>query len=241
MGGQYKLNAFYKRSSQLSKDIYKLPLDIKVFIFKMAMDTHMKEWRTKHRDTIRSWYGLKTRHRPFSCLDLIKGWGIQAPKNKFFPYIHDLETGHLRGSIPDEYKIKLCSDDNVSPMEDGMLLMRKIDTLYISNDTSSDPQYSELLHDREMEPYYECEKSKYRRLFWIHKKCRCLTCDLIRLKSLPEYGLNYRDHWGRRIDAVRNKYCHIDYLGNGQWKTYTESQIYPSVKEQKLLKQCKNV
>ena len=221
MGKQYELNAFYKRSSQLSKYIYTLPLDIKVYIFKMAMDTHMEEWRRKHRDTIRSWYGLKTRHKPFSCLDLIKGWGIQAPKNKFFPYIHDLETGHLRGSIPDEYKIKLCSDDNVSPMGDRVMLLRKIDILYISNDTSSDPQYSELLHDREMEPT-RWEKSKYRRLFWIHKKCRCLTCDLIRLKSLPEYGLNCRDHWGRRLDAVRNKYCHIDYLGNGQWKTYTE-------------------
>ena len=239
MEKQYELNVFCKRSSQLSKYIYDLPLDIKIIIFKMAIDTRMKEWRSDHRATIRSWYGIRTRHKPFSCLDVIKGWGIQAPKNKFFPYIHDLETGHLRGSIPDEYKIKLCSDDNVIGRGGSQYVQdSKTDSLYITNDTSSDPQYSELLHDREMEPY-EWEKSKYRRIFWVHKKCRCLTCDLIRLKS---EGIRYcgRDHLERQ-ENVKNRYCHIDYLGNGQWKTYTESQVYPSVKEQKLLKQCKNV
>ena len=215
---QYKPNVFSKKSSQLSKDIYMLPLDIKLIIFKMAMDTHMEEWLKKHRQTSRSWYGLKTRYKPFSWLDLIKGWGIQAPKNKFFPHVHDHYWDNFKGSIPDKYKIKLCRRDNVIKEKNirhavsGLQLKQnsKIDILSISA-----PGYNIFSPF----PHHRLSGSNSGR-YWVHKKCRCLTCDLIRLYSIKGHNMGYYSY-----KDMKQKYARIDYLSDGRWETKTISQV----------------
>ena len=242
----YELNVYHKRSAQLSEVIYMLPLDIKFIIFKMAIDTHMKEWEKKHRLTVRSWYGLKTRYKPFSWLDLIKGWGIQAPKNKYFPYIHanvpgawggDIATylppGDQRGNIPDEYKIKLCDRDNVIKDMNGTktLLNSKTDIFHCRR-MSGTLKFAALYYAGVFLRHVRGEEPRY----WVHKKCRCLTCDLIRLHSIKAHKMSYHSY----KEEIKQKYSRIEYINDGQWKTYTESQVNPTTKEKLLLNKCKN-
>ena len=231
---QYELNVYHKRSSQLSRDIYMLPLDIKLIIFGLAMNSNMIKWLKTHKASTRAWYGIKTRYKPFSWLDLIKGWGSQAPKNKFFPYVHDPETGDFRGSIPDEYKIKLCSDKNVIIEEDGRrYLNNKVSTMYLRRIV--DPVRAALYFSPVWEQDH-AQKIKRRQTakdnyYWFHKRCHCLTCDLIRVYSVDS---------GHRClgagDKIKDKYRHIDYMGNGQWNSHTKAPETLTNKGKKMLR-----
>jgi len=267
---QYELNVFYKRCEQLSRNIYTLPKDIKLRIFRMAIDAHMIEWYKAHKITSRSWNGVTTRYingvlNPYSWLDVINGWGVQAPKNRFFPYMYHHTPGRwgevrfgviennpslLRGSIPYKYqidrefsilKIKPCYPNNVIKITiDGnkMLDGKKIDILYLY---PSDMTNFNRVVDSGPDMLREiCEISergvkgiKYGH--WVHKKCRCLTCDLIRLYSHSQHGglVNVESY---KMN-IKNKYTRIDHLyaGDSQWKTHTESYVDFTRKDKRLL------
>ena len=232
---QYELNAFRKRSSQLSKNIYKLPMDIKLIIFKLAMYNFMEKWRIIHRNNMKSWSRPRYMQgilRPFSCLDLIQGWGPQAPKNNHF--LHSIMNNSiLRGNIPYQYKIKLCSRQNV--IIEGRLNSLITHRFYL---------------DRKCEKVarvYHQERIYLRGIagggHWVHRKCRCLTCDLIRL-----YGsrINTENHYTfgiARLDREskhnKQKYNNIDYIDDGVWKTYTDTEVNIPSKEKKLLRKYK--
>jgi hypothetical protein len=175
----YEQKVFQKRSCQLSKDIYHLPLDVKLIIFKMAIDTHMEQWRKDHRSKMKSWSGLKTRHKPFSCLDLIKGWGIQAPIHKYFPYV-PLDTEVFRGSIPDDYKVRLCKRERV--ITNGCLNTHS--DIFLILDP---PRYL-------YQNVYGRHVSNRPHSWWVGNTCRCLNCDLIRLAHTQEAGLSSTKH-----------------------------------------------
>ena len=231
---QYELNVYHKRSAQLSRDIYMLPLDIKLIIFALAMNSNMIKWLKTHKTSTRAWYGIKTRYKPFSWLDLIKGWGSQAPKNKFFPYVHDPETGDFRGSIPDEYKIKLCSDKNVSFVKDGIhYLNNKVSTMFLRRivDPVRTPLYFSPVWEQDHARQIRSRQTAKDNYYWFHKRCHCLTCDLIRVYSV--------DSGHRRLgagDKIKDKYRHIDYMGNGQWATHTEAHETLTSKGKKMLR-----
>ena len=230
---QYELNVYHKRSAQLSRDIYMLPLDIKLIIFALAMNSNMIKWLKAHKASTRAWYGIKTRYKPFSWLDLIKGWGSQAPKNKFFPYVHDPETGDFRGSIPDEYKIKLCSDKNVIIEEDGRrYLNNKVSTMYLRGGIVPvrSPLYFSPVWEQDHAQKIKRRHTAKDNYYWFHKRCHCLTCDLIRVYSVDS---------GHRClgagDKIKDKYRHIDYMGKGQWIS-KEAPVTLTSKGKKMLR-----
>jgi len=234
---QYELNVYHKRSAKLSHDIYKLPLDLKLIIFGLAMNSHMVKWQKCHKTSTRAWYGIKTRYKPFSWLDLIKGWGSQAPKTKFFPHVPDRDTGDLRGAIPDEYKVKLCSDKNVIVEKDGVRYLNYKVTIVVLR-RGDDP--ARVLAPHNFSPVWEQDHAHEIRSrsvttdnsYWFHDRCRCLTCDLIRVyavdagcESIRNLSVNSRD-----------KYRNIDYMGNGQWKTHKRIPVTLTNKGRKLLR-----
>jgi len=243
---QYELNVFRKRSAKLSRNIYKLPMDIKLIIFKLAMCNFMKRWRIIHRNNMKSWSRPRYIHgvlKPFSCLDLIKGWGPQAPKNNHFPHTI-MNNSILRGSIPIQYKIKLCSRQNVliDARHGGDPRVRPS----IINSLNTHRFYLDRKCEKVARVYYQ--ELIYLRVItggghWVHRKCRCLTCDLIRL-----YGsrINTDKHYTfgvARLDREskhnKQKYNNIDYIDDGVWKTYTDTEINIPTKEKKLLRKCK--
>ena len=213
---QYELNVYHKRSAQLSRDIYMLPLDLKLIIFSLAMNSNMIKWLKTHKTSTRAWYGIKTRYKPFSWLDLIKGWGSQAPKNKFFPYVHDPETGDFRGSIPDEYKIKLCSDKNVIIEEDGRryLTLRVVSIVHLMRTASWTSLYFSPVWEQDHARQIRGRKTSKDNYYWFHKRCHCLTCDLIRVYAVDS---GHRRLGSRQSDGTNDKYTHIDHVGKGQW------------------------
>jgi len=237
---KYELNVFHKRSSQLSKSIYNLPLDIKEIIYKMAIDTYMEKWAQTHKNTMKSWSGLKTRHKPFSCLDLIKGWGIQAPLTKFFQYI-PTNTEDFRGSIPIDYKMIPCGKDRVSNRE-GFLIRQKVDLFKVKN-----------VHEHIMYNIQDRHVENKPDSYWVGKRCRCLTCDLIRLAhhqnkphwfgpesilSSGYWGGTYKDRENISAD-FKKKYDSITYMG-GQWKVHSKTEAL-TPKELKMLKKKKHM
>ena len=233
---QYELNVYHKRSAQLSRDIYMLPLDIKLIIFALAMNSNMIKWLKTHKTSTRAWYGIKTRYKPFSWLDLIKGWGSQAPKNKFFPYVHDPETGDFRGSIPDEYKIKLCSDKNVIDERDGThYLNNKVSTMFLRRIFNPlAPLYFSPVWEQDHARQIRGRKTSKDNSYWFHKRCRCLTCDLIRVYATFDDMVDRSDPRG--LDKIKDKYRHIDYMGNGQWTSHTKASETLTNKGKKMLR-----
>jgi len=234
---QYELNVYHKRSAQLSRDIYMLPLDIKLIIFALAMNSNMIKWQKCHKTSTRAWYGIKTRYKPFSWLDLIKGWGSQAPKNKFFPYVHDPETGDFRGSIPDEYKIKLCSDKNVIIEEDGRryFTLRVVSIVHLRGGIVPvrSPLYFSPVWEQDHARQIRGRKTSKDNSYWFHKRCRCLTCDLIRVYAVDS---GHRRLGSRQSDGTNDKYRHIDYMGKGQWTSHTEAHGTLTNKGKKMLR-----
>ena len=232
---QYELNVYHKRSAQLSRDIYMLPLDIKLIIFALAMNSHMIKWLKTHKVSTRAWYGIKTRYKPFSWLDLIKGWGSQAPKNKFFPYVHDPETGDFRGAIPDEYKIKLCSKKNVIYVgQDGIrYLNNKVSTMYLRGGIVPvrSPLYFSPVWEQDHAQKIKRRHTAKDNYYWFHKRCHCLTCDLIRV-----YAVDSGHHRLGAGDKIKDKYRHIDYMGNGQWTSHTKASETLTNKGKKMLR-----
>ena len=234
---QYELNVYHKRSAQLSRDIYMLPLDIKLIIFALAMNSNMIKWLKTHKTSTRAWYGIKTRYKPFSWLDLIKGWGSQAPKNKFFPYVHDPETGDFRGSIPDEYKIKLCSDKNVIYVGQDRIryLNNKVSTMFLRRivDPVRTPLYFSPVWEQDHARQIRSRQTAKDNYYWFHKRCHCLTCDLIRVYAVDS---GHRRLGSCQSDETNDKYRNIDYMGKGQWNSHTKSPETLTSKGKKLLR-----
>ena len=235
---QYELNVYHKRSAQLSRDIYMLPLDIKLIIFALAMNSNMIKWLKTHKASTRAWYGIKTRYKPFSWLDLIKGWGSQAPKNKFFPYVHDPETGDFRGSIPDEYKIKLCSDKNVIIEEDGRRYLKPEVMSFVSlmrpPPHPTPPLYFSPVWEQDHARQIRGRKTSKDNSYWFHKRCRCLTCDLIRVYATYDDMVDRSDPRG--LHKIKDKYRNIDYVGKGQWTSHTEAHGTLTNKGKRMLR-----
>ena len=123
----YDLQKFRKRSDQLSKRIYDLPLDIKLIIFRIAIDNHMESWKSEHMAKMKSWCGDSSDwHIPYSTLDLIQGWGCQAPVPNYFNVFN---ASTFSGNIPRKFKVLPCNRKKIITEVDGERYLRasKID------------------------------------------------------------------------------------------------------------------
>lgn len=227
----YDLQKFRKRSDQLSKRIYDLPLDIKLIIFRIAIDNHMESWKSEHMAKMKSWCGDSSDwHVAYSTLDLIQGWGCQAPTPNYFNVFN---ASTFSGNIPRKFKVLPCNRKKVITEVDGERYLRasKIDVFstydYETVRGGVQDEILERIRDRRTRST-ELENKRHKR-WWVAKKCRCLTCDLVRLA--------HRQHASKYGPVFNNKYDRITYTGGNQWTARTISQIETlSAKELKSLK-----
>jgi hypothetical protein len=234
----YDLQKFRKRSDQLSKRIYDLPLDIKMIIFRIAIDNHMDVWKSEHVAKMKRWCGDSSDwHIPYSTLDLVQGWGCQAPVPNYFNVFN---ASTFSGNIPRKFKVLPCNRKKVITEVDGerYICLRKADVFstydYETDDTIRGGFQDEILdrirdrRTRSTERHNKRHNKRHKR-WWVAKKCRCLTCDLVRLA--------HRQHASKYGPVFNNKYDRITYTGGSQWTARTVSQIETlSAKELKSLK-----
>ena len=218
----YDLQKFRKRSDQLSKRIYDLPLDIKLIIFRIAIDNHMESWKSEHMAKMKSWCGDSSDwHIPYSTLDLIQGWGCQAPVPNYFNVFN---ASTFSGNIPRKYTVRPCNRKRIIFEEDGKsyICLKKADVFWTSG---CQDEIFDKIRDRRT----RSERHKRHKRWWVAKKCRCLTCDLVRLA--------HRQEASKYGPVFNNKYDRITYTGGSQWTARTISQIETfSAKELKSLK-----
>jgi len=233
----YEIKMFRKRANQLSNYIYELPLDIKKIIFRMAIENHMDIWKKEHVNNMMSWFDDPSKwHIPFSTLDLIRCHGIQAPSPNYFNYVPENTYG-FRVEIKLKYKSTLCKPKKIIyENKDGYryLIGKKTDIFKI----------------KKYIPYDIMLKIRGRKTmgdeghYWVEKKCRCLTCDLVRLAHYQDrrHLSGPKDRFGTTatLETIskdfNKKYERTTYI-RGQWKTRTESEgkaLTP--KELKMLK-----
>ena len=228
----YELNVYQKRCSQLSQDIYALPLHIKLIIFRMAILSHMDEWMSKHKEKMyHQFYDTRNWHKTFSCLDLIQAFGEQRPEPNFFEDQYTQRRRHHDEllNIPMKYRPLLCRRSRVlkDDGKGGKIFDRRKITIY-----NLSGQYIPYNIQYRIRPRRLSGKPHY---YWVEKKCRCITCDLIRLqnKDWAYVTSDTREKEKQDID----RYNRIEYIGGGQWKTFTESEEKPlSTKQLKAMK-----
>ena len=220
--------------SRVLRALYGLPLDIKLYIFQMVIRDHMKEWEIDHRN----------RSTPI-LRDLTASifWDLYAPDRDSY--------------IPDKTRVcDLVTDDKVTKYE--------IDTVtywphgemarWVPSDHDPDFRYIyREIEDRANQHMHtdsptiprdkrmECNSPK---VYWAANKCRCLTCDLVRLahrqsveiqyawlelhRAKHEYYQSevYGSDWYRSFLDKNKTYESITYeTGDKQWKTMTASQV----------------
>ena len=174
--------------SQVLRELYTLPLDIKIKIFQMVIKEHMKEWKYEHSNSY--------------CIPLndIKWMGDISENKGAYPWDSQrpFYLDYFKGLNGRFGSIKLKKN---RPCE----LIK--DTSYEINNNI----YEEI----------EPRRLHYSDLFMVSHKCRCFTCDLVRVA----YRLD--NLFERSLDQVINKkYARITYYtGYEQWKTMTVSQV----------------
>ena len=232
----YDIHKFRKRSDQISKRIYDLPLDIKLIIFRIAIDNHMEAWKSEHVSKMKSWCGDSSDwHVAYSTLDLIQGWGCQAPVPNYFNVFN---ASTFSGNIPRKFKVLPCNRKKVITEVDGerYICLKKADVFstyeYETVRGGFQDEILERIRDRRTRSN-ERHNKRHKR-WWVAKKCRCLTCDLVRLA--------HRQHASKYGPVFNNKYDRITYTGGNQWTARTISQMEPfSAKELKALKKNKTL
>ena len=222
---------YKKRNSRLSGYIYDLPLPIKRDIYRIAIQSNMARWKRNHvKKTSSKFDNLMNWHLPYGCLDIIRGLGIQHSEPNYFD--SDIVGGWVfqpqpvRNKIPTKFKTTLCRKDRVVKQWGRGTLdtMNKVDIF--------DFEYGGCTYV----PYSARDHIERRRLknhphkYWVHKRCRCLTCDSIRLV----YTNQCRDMiWeGYKNDTPKerksmnaNTYKNIDMGRGGQWYVRVNKEI----------------
>ena len=175
--------------SQVLRELYTLPLDIKIKIFQMAIKEHMKEWEYKHYNGY------------YIPLNDIKWMGDVSGNKDTYPWNDQKRQFYL------DYFEGLNG-------RFGSIKLKKNKPCELIKDTSY--EVNNNIYE-EIEP----RRLHYSDLFMVSHKCRCFTCDLVRVA----YRLD--NLFERSLDQVINKkYARITYYtGDEQWKTMTVSQV----------------
>tara|TARA_B100001287_G_C22677204_1_gene528343 strand:- start:1625 stop:2350 length:726 start_codon:yes stop_codon:yes gene_type:complete len=196
-----------KQNSIINR-LYELPLDIKIKIFQMAVLEHMYTWCDNFH--IKHMIYLEEFFSNIWWLNQEKYLGFSNTRIPLLSFDHDNQI--IRQFH--EQNNELWKVIDFTYLKDKRLCVKNVDikgqpniqSIYIDpNIIESNTQITNDLRVREW--------SNIPSKFWIHKKCRCSTCDKIRI-------LGYSD----LPDKDKRKYARIKMINSNQWKTKTVTQ-----------------
>ena len=200
--------------------LYILPLDVKNKIYKTCIDSHMVEWMKGHVKT------LKPTISYFKKVDYprITEWRIQGliPTPALLPgFLGRIEfawseTEYKEGEINPFLNSKVtrpCHNKYIKA-GGGYLKDNKIDQYVLRKDII-ETTYPGVLEQISRREFYNSGGN-----YWVGKKCRCLTCDIIRLMY---YKACKEDCY---VDSdITQRYCRTSYdPSEKKWTTETKNQ-----------------
>jgi len=196
----------------IKEKIYWLPLDIKIAIFKMCIDNHMKEWAKEHAGK------LKLTNNFVKSVDypMLEGdYAIHPRPNGRNGFLRQLEIfGYDSTQIQPWLKSNICRPCHASNVNKGdFLVSSKIEEYMLDKDKV----YEDVLDQIDYREYSNLDNK-----FWVGKNCRCLVCDLIRLQYREQ---NIKLTTLPMTDRLHKTYAGIVYHpGKKQWKPLTVRQ-----------------
>ena len=196
----------------IKKYLYWLPLDIKIAIFKICMDNHMKEWAKEHAGK------LKLTNDFVKSVDypMLEGdYAINPRPNGRNGFLRQLEIfGYDSTQIQPWLNTKVCRPCHASNVNKGDFLVSSKIEEYILD---KDKVYDDVLAQIEYREYSNIDNK-----FWVGKNCRCLVCDLIRLQYREQ---NIKSTALPMTDRLHKTYAGIVYHpGKKQWNPLTVRQ-----------------
>ena len=202
-----------KTKIELIKDkLYWLPLDIKIAIFRMCIDNHMKEWAKEHAGK------LKLTNDFVKSVDYPKlegDYAIHPRPNGRNGFLRKLEIfGYDSTQIQPWLNTKVCRPCHASNVNKGDFLVSSKIEEYILD---KDKVYDDVLAQIDYREYSNLDNK-----FWVGKNCRCLVCDLIRLQYREQ---NIKLTTLPMTDRLHKTYAGIVYHpGKKQWNPLTVRQ-----------------
>ena len=180
--------------TQVMRALYGLPIDIKIKIFQIAIKANMQEWKLEHSNNY------------FSSIHNIQWMGKLCMINTSSEELYAATYAHRNRSIYTNYFQGVFTMKNKQPC-DYYENINDVTTYEIENNV-----YDEINIRGNLDKPNQ---------YWAANKCRCLTCDLVRLA----YRLD--NLWEKSLcPTINKKYARINYTsGNKQWKTMTVSQM----------------
>ena len=197
-------------------NLYMLPLDVKNKIYKTCIDSHMVEWMKGHVKT------LKPTISYFKKVDYarITEWRIQGliPPASLPGFLGRIELGEYKEGEINPYlnsKVARPCHNKYIRGRGGYLKDNKIDQYVLRKDII-ETTYPGVLEQISRREFYNSGGN-----YWVGKKCRCLTCDIIRLMYYKGCSED------RYVDSdITQRYCRTSYDPfEKKWTTETKSQL----------------
>lgn len=149
------------RKNKIIKNLYTLPLDIKIKIFQMIIVNHMNEWYVKHIYSV---------HNSLLFIDDIDGFNF---------YGHMRHTKKYRQINPDSRWLFYNRNENGILIYDKKTICEKK-----IKESSQNGIKSVFIGDNINEHIDYRQWSNWLNHYWYHEKCRCKTCDLVRITGV---------------------------------------------------------
>ena len=202
-----KLKDIKDKNKQITiiNKLYALPLDIKIKIFQMAVLEHMYSWCDNYH--IKHMIYLDEFFSKIWWLNQGKYLGFEITRIPLLSFDHEKQIIH---QYHEQYN-ELWKVIDITYLKDKRLCIKNVDikgqpniqSIYIDPDIIE--SNTQIINDVRVR-----EWSNISSKFWVHKKCRCSTCDKIRILG-----------YNKLVDKDKRKYARIN---SNQWKTKTVSQ-----------------
>lgn len=186
------------KEKKIIENLYTLPLDIKIKIFQMIIMSNMNDWNINHM------YCLRNSLLFIEDRDGFSVYGDNRYTKKYRYLNAESRWLYLNRDVPMYDKKTLCQKKVKEYYQDG------IKSVFISNNMN------ELIDYRQW--------SNWSNQYWYHEKCRCKTCDLVRIT-----GINYLS------EKEQKRFSNIEWEPwSDQWKPKSNLQLrYEKHKEKK--------
>jgi len=235
---QVKSSHKSRNQQQVLDNLYNLPLNIKIKIYGMCIETHMEEWEQDSREKMESSFTLieSAEYWP-ECYNqreierMNHGWDywgdVEGFRTGYF-YKQELQIrcfwhDDVIKSPWHQHKVLIpCHEMNLSICNDGNIDEDKVEDFYIDTEKITDEIYCQIRNrewiDRD-------------NLFWAAKKCRCLQCDIIRLQYHKQNPQSRAFH-----GKINQTYCRTEYdPREKKWTTETKQQVLRKKRKKKIL------
>lgn len=225
-GGKKKLKLHQAKSIHNKEELYLklvlknlgfLPEDIQRVIYKICLNTNMKEWKKEHTKK------LKLTNDLFKEIDFpaIEGhyddsWRIRKGLIGYLEY-YGYDTEDRSNKWNNIKIIRPCHSKYILWGDSNSLKNDKIELYHLS-----ESKFKPGLNDLIMSNKFTGDSGKG---FWASKGCRCLTCDLIRLECCNQ-GTNTISHnvSGNLMEKYARTTYNPDEEIENRWVTKTKSQ-----------------